>query len=171
MQTIHIHTYLHTTTTKTRAIRILSRPKYQSTEKLIAERCSGFTGACPTTTTSLPLSPFEMDAPQQPLVDRKPSVSLLRWNNNTTTNTSAATTTILNQQTANNSSSIRNQFDYIPMTETNRNYNYNTNSSNINNNYSYSSMSGAARQGLKLINSQNNNKCGMTHMHPFNKYT
>ncbi|XP_037948123.1 uncharacterized protein LOC119679702 isoform X1 [Teleopsis dalmanni] len=49
------------------------------------ERCSAFSGACTqlsTTATSLPLPPLphEVDAPQ-PLVDRKPSVSVLRWNN------------------------------------------------------------------------------------------
>ncbi|XP_061400011.1 uncharacterized protein LOC133335726 isoform X2 [Musca vetustissima] len=65
-----------------------NRPGYDVGE----ERCSGFTGACsPTTintTGTLPLSPIQhesMDAPQ-PLVDRKPSVSLLRWSNNSNNN-------------------------------------------------------------------------------------
>ncbi|CAD7011927.1 uncharacterized protein LOC101460297 isoform X4 [Ceratitis capitata] len=49
------------------------------------ERCTALSGACTqlsTTTTSLSLPPqqYEVDAPQ-PLVDRKPSISLLRWNN------------------------------------------------------------------------------------------
>ncbi|XP_037814119.1 uncharacterized protein LOC119605221 isoform X3 [Lucilia sericata] len=50
------------------------------------ERCSGFTGACTqisttaATTLPLPTMQHELDVPQ-PLVDRKPSVSLLRWNN------------------------------------------------------------------------------------------
>uniref|UniRef100_A0A1I8PBB5 DUF7153 domain-containing protein n=1 Tax=Stomoxys calcitrans TaxID=35570 RepID=A0A1I8PBB5_STOCA len=143
-----------------------NRPGYDVGE----ERCSGFTGACtPTTTTTLPLSPMqhEMDAPQ-PLVDRKPSISLLRWNNGSSnhnsalaaaattnnTNNNTTTTTILNQQTPYNSS-IRNQFDYIPMTESNRNYNIGISNSNINynvgssNSYNYNAntgSTGAARQ-------------------------
>ncbi|XP_075166997.1 uncharacterized protein LOC142239111 isoform X2 [Haematobia irritans] len=142
-----------------------NRPGYDVGE----ERCSGFTGACtPTTTTTLPLSPMqhEMDAPQ-PLVDRKPSVSLLRWNsgnsshnnysasaattttynnNNTTSNNSNTANILSNQQNSAYSSSIRNQFDYIPMTESNRNYNssYNTTTNNNNNSYNYSSTTGSA---------------------------
>lgn len=57
---------------------------FKSTE-LIAERCTALSGACTqlsttTTSLSLPPQPYEVDAPQ-PLVDRKPSISLLRWNN------------------------------------------------------------------------------------------
>ncbi|EDW77091.2 uncharacterized protein Dwil_GK22185, isoform D [Drosophila willistoni] len=62
-----------------------NRPGYDVGE----ERCSALSGipstplsTTPATTFSLPSSvPYEVDAPQ-PLVDRKPSVSLMRWNSN-----------------------------------------------------------------------------------------
>uniref|UniRef100_A0A1A9UW96 DUF7153 domain-containing protein n=1 Tax=Glossina austeni TaxID=7395 RepID=A0A1A9UW96_GLOAU len=64
-------------------------------QKPIAERCSGF--------TTLPIS-HELDAPQ-PLVDRKPSVSLLRWNN-------------YNYNGNNNNNNIRVQNEFNPLLET-----------------------------------------------------
>nr|XP_036230778.1 uncharacterized protein LOC106614160 isoform X1 [Bactrocera oleae]XP_036230779.1 uncharacterized protein LOC106614160 isoform X1 [Bactrocera oleae] len=62
-----------------------SRPGMDMGEELIAERCTAFSSAytplsTTTTSLSLPPQPYEVDAPQ-PLVDRKPSISLLRWNN------------------------------------------------------------------------------------------
>ncbi|XP_067628138.1 uncharacterized protein [Eurosta solidaginis] len=61
-----------------------SRPGADVGEELIAERCTAFSGAgtqlsTTATSLSLPQQQYEMDAPQ-PLVDRKPSFSLLRWN-------------------------------------------------------------------------------------------
>ncbi|KAL9918183.1 uncharacterized protein ACN427_000634 isoform 5-T8 [Glossina fuscipes fuscipes] len=64
-------------------------------QKPIAERCSGF--------TTLPIT-HELDAPQ-PLVDRKPSVSLLRWNN-------------YNYNGNNNNNNIRVQNEFNPLLET-----------------------------------------------------
>ncbi|XP_058984930.1 phosphatidylinositol 3-kinase 2-like isoform X3 [Musca domestica] len=134
-----------------------NRPGYDvGEEQLIAERCSGFTGNPSTSTTNttgtLPLSPIQhesMDAPQ-PLVDRKPSVSLLRWNNNNHTNgnnnsNSNITTNIHNYHhyqsplpppppsatttaTPSHRSSFRKPIDSIQMTETNRH----NNNANIN---------------------------------------
>uniref|UniRef100_T1PGE7 DUF7153 domain-containing protein n=1 Tax=Musca domestica TaxID=7370 RepID=T1PGE7_MUSDO len=129
-----------------------NRPGYDVGE----ERCSGFTGNPSTSTTNttgtLPLSPIQhesMDAPQ-PLVDRKPSVSLLRWNNNNHTNgnnnsNSNITTNIHNYlhyqsplpppppsatttATPSHRSSFRKPIDSIQMTETNRH----NNNANIN---------------------------------------
>ncbi|XP_058979663.1 phosphatidylinositol 3-kinase 2 isoform X5 [Musca domestica] len=129
-----------------------NRPGYDVGE----ERCSGFTGNPSTSTTNttgtLPLSPIQhesMDAPQ-PLVDRKPSVSLLRWNNNNHTNgnnnsNSNITTNIHNYHhyqsplpppppsatttaTPSHRSSFRKPIDSIQMTETNRH----NNNANIN---------------------------------------
>uniref|UniRef100_A0A1B0ARQ1 Uncharacterized protein n=1 Tax=Glossina palpalis gambiensis TaxID=67801 RepID=A0A1B0ARQ1_9MUSC len=68
-----------------------SRPGYDVGE----ERCSGF--------TTLPIT-HELDAPQ-PLVDRKPSVSLLRWNN-------------YNYNGNNNNNNIRVQNEFNPLLET-----------------------------------------------------
>ena len=105
--------------------------KQQQQQQLIAERCSGFTGAytqiSTTAATTLPGQPLiqhELDAPQ-PLVDRKPSVSLLRWNsgyNNNNNNNIYHNSTINNNNflnimsqqlptTPSRSSSIRKQTD------------------------------------------------------------
>ncbi|XP_046809691.1 uncharacterized protein LOC111690133 isoform X2 [Lucilia cuprina] len=90
------------------------------------ERCSGFTGACTqisttaATTLPLPTMQHELDVPQ-PLVDRKPSVSLLRWNN------------------ANNSSSNINN-NNISTTAHIINYNNSSNNMNLNSNVYNSSQ-------------------------------
>ncbi|XP_037814118.1 myb-like protein U isoform X2 [Lucilia sericata] len=89
------------------------------------ERCSGFTGACTqisttaATTLPLPTMQHELDVPQ-PLVDRKPSVSLLRWNN------------------ANNSSNINN--NNISTSAHIINYNNSSNNMNLNSNVYNSSQ-------------------------------
>lgn len=146
---IHHHTK---TNQNTHFDTVYLSPHITTEQQIIAERCSGFTGAyaqISNTTTSLPLPPMQhdLDAPQ-PLVDRKPSVSLLRWNsgssnnhhNNITANANTTTTTVIQQQ--NNRSSIRsnqNDYSYIPMTETNR---------NNNNNYTTNTMMGSSSLGL-----------------------
>ncbi|XP_073846254.1 uncharacterized protein isoform X4 [Musca autumnalis] len=126
-----------------------NRPGYDVGE----ERCSGFSGACNPSTTNtnttgtLTLSPIQhesMDAPQ-PLVDRKPSVSLLRWSNNNNGNNSNSNTTHQyhhyqppppplpqQQPSTSRSSSFRYPIDSIQMTETNRNQNISNNNNSIN---------------------------------------
>ncbi|XP_065370011.1 uncharacterized protein LOC135962167 isoform X2 [Calliphora vicina] len=82
------------------------------------ERCSGFTQSYSTAATSLPLPTMqhELDAPQ-PLVDRKPSVSLLRWNNgnssNSNINTSAHIINYSNSSNMNLNSNVYNSSQQI----------------------------------------------------------
>ena len=86
-----------------------AKQQQQQQKQFIAERCSGFTGAytqiSTTAATTLPGQPLiqhELDAPQ-PLVDRKPSVSLLRWNSGYNNNNNN-----INHNSANNNNNFLN---------------------------------------------------------------
>ncbi|KAM7344025.1 uncharacterized protein ACRADG_010870 isoform 2-T3 [Cochliomyia hominivorax] len=111
------------------------------------ERCSGFTQISNTAATTLPLPTMqhEMDAPQ-PLVDRKPSVSLLRWNNgsnnnnNNNSNSNSNINTSAHFSNISGSSNINQIYTTSSSQQQQQIYSSNSNTNTTNNNSSRSSF-------------------------------